>query len=80
MIVRELAIKLLVSVGPNVIRAAYGDAGQVQFRWNSKGLVEQGKSPVFFITHSARKVFTVRAALQTIVVYVSRLDLSVALL
>ena len=43
LVVWELVIKTLVSAGPSVIRAAYGDAGQVQFRWNSKGLVEQGR-------------------------------------
>jgi hypothetical protein len=41
--VRKLVLSLLSSVGPAVIRKAYGDAGQTQFRWNNKGLVEQGK-------------------------------------
>ncbi|CAE6419011.1 unnamed protein product [Rhizoctonia solani] len=38
---RELIIEFLVTVGPDVLRTAYGDVTKVEFRWNNRGIVEQ---------------------------------------
>jgi hypothetical protein len=44
-LVRELIIEFSIAVGPRTLRAAYGDAAVVQFRWNNRGLIEQGEYP-----------------------------------
>jgi hypothetical protein len=42
-IVRELIIELLITVGPDILRNAYGDATKTEFRWNNRGIVEQSE-------------------------------------
>ncbi|KAJ1311108.1 hypothetical protein OPQ81_009609 [Rhizoctonia solani] len=38
---QELIVEFLITVGPDVLKAAYGDATAVEFRWNNQGIVEQ---------------------------------------
>ncbi|KAH7344659.1 hypothetical protein B0J17DRAFT_10432 [Rhizoctonia solani] len=38
---RELIVGLLIAIGPDVLKAAYGDAATVEFRWNNREIVER---------------------------------------